>query len=582
MRPIVPSMGSSSPEPPHPAESHHSLALRFEIALTLRKNRGDQPCRRTTYGLAQGARHRQRLGGLPLVGYSARYGRSREESDVQVCLAHERRYGVPVMAQSDLETLEIVPDPVSLIESMRAVGYTTESAIADLVDNSISAEAARVAIEYDATGEPYVAILDDGRGMSASELTQAMRHGSRNPADRRHPNDLGRFGLGLKTASLSQCRVLTVISKQGGDLSARCWDLDVVQDSGRWLVVVPTTQTLQKLPMFSQLAAMDKGTLVVWQNFDRLSAGSTNLAREFTTKFAGLREHLALVFHRFTSREEGAQPVSIRLNGLALPSRDPFIRGNSYRQPLEGQIIRHERGQVCVTPHVLPPVSHLSPEDIEVAGGLEGLRGTQGFYVYRNRRLVIWGTWFRLVPKQEFFKLTRVQVDIPNTFDDLWSLDIKKSAAQPPEVIRNRLTELIPHFAETSKRTVTYPGRRTGSAAYAPVWTRSEPGHGRFRYDVNRDHPTLVALAGEMDESQRRQLDVLLELISSALPLDGIYADMCSDRRSRGDDHALESLVRLASSLHEATGMALSAILDTDPFIRHPGLRDRIIQKVQV
>lgn len=485
------------------------------------------------------------------------------------------------MAHTDIETLEIVPDPVSLIESMRAVGYTTESAIADLVDNSISADAARVEIEYDATCEPYVAILDDGRGMSASELTQAMRHGSRNPADRRHPNDLGRFGLGLKTASLSQCRVLTVISKQGGDLSARRWDLDVVQDSGRWLVVVPTTQALQKLPMFSQLDAMDKGTLVVWQNFDRLSAGSTNLAREFTTKFAGLREHLALVFHRFTSREEGAQPVSIRLNGLALPSRDPFIRGNSYRQPLEGQIIRHERGQVRVTPHVLPPVSHLSPADIEVAGGLEGLRGTQGFYVYRNRRLVIWGTWFRLVPKQEFFKLTRVQVDIPNTFDDLWSLDIKKSAAQPPEIIRNRLTELIPHFAETSKRTVTYPGRRTGSAAYVPVWTRSEPGHGRFRYDVNRDHPTLVALAGEMDESQRRQLDVLLELISSALPLEGIYADMCSDRRSRGDDHALESLVRLASSLHEATGIALSAILDTDPFIRHPGLRDRIIQKVQ-
>lgn len=496
-------------------------------------------------------------------------------------LAHVRRCGVPVMAHSGLETLEIVPDPVSLIESMRAVGYTTESAIADLVDNSISAEAEHVEIEYDATEEPYVAILDDGRGMSAPELTQAMRHGSRNPADHRHPNDLGRFGLGLKTASLSQCRVLTVISKQGGGLSARCWNLDVVQESGRWLVVVPAPEVLQNLPMFSRLEALDSGTLVVWQDFDRLSAGSTNLAREFTIKFSGLREHLALVFHRFTSKEDGVSPISIKLNGLSLPSRDPFICGNSYRQPLEGQIIRHERGKVRVTPHVLPPVSHISQDEIETAGGLEGLRGTQGFYVYRNRRLVIWGTWFRLVPKQEFFKLTRVQVDIPNTFDDLWSLDIKKSAAQPPEFIRNRLTELIPHFAEASKRTVTYPGRRTGAAAYVPVWDRSEPGHGGFQYDLNRDHPALIALAGEMDAGQRRQLDVLLELISSALPLDGIYADMCSDRRSRVDDHALESLVKLASSLQETTRIELSAILDTDPFIRHPGLRDKIIQMIQ-
>lgn len=514
-------------------------------------------------------------------GRSEVRGSTREDLDVEVSLAHGRCCGVSVIEHSDLETLEIVPDPVSLIESMRAVGYTTESAIADLVDNSISAEAEHIEIEYDATGEPYVAILDDGRGMSAPELTQAMRHGSRNPVDLRHPNDLGRFGLGLKTASLSQCRVLTVVSKQGGGLSARCWNLDVVQESGRWLVVVPSPEALRKLPMYGRLDALDSGTLVVWQDFDRLSAGSTNLVREFTTKFSGLREHLALVFHRFTSKEDGASPVTIKLNGLALPSRDPFIRGNSYRQPLEGQVIRHERGQVRVTPHVLPPVSHLSQDDIETAGGLEGLRGTQGFYVYRNRRLVIWGTWFRLVPKQEFFKLTRVQVDIPNTFDDLWSLDIKKSAAQPPEFIRNRLTELIPHFAEASKRTVTYPGRRTGTAAYVPVWSRSEPAHGRFRYDVNRDHPALVALAREMADAQRRQLDVILDLISSALPLDGIYADMCSDRRSRGDDYALESLVKLASCLQETTGIALSAILDTDPFIRHPGLRDRIIQKVQ-
>ena len=133
-----------------------------------------------------------------------------------------------------LETLEVIPDPVSLIESMRAVGYSIEAAIADLIDNSISAQADVIEIKYDASDNPFVAILDNGWGMTPDELTNAMRHGSHNPTDMREPDDLGRFGLGLKTASLSQCRKLTVISKKDSVTSARLLvrgqvDLDVLQ-----------------------------------------------------------------------------------------------------------------------------------------------------------------------------------------------------------------------------------------------------------------------------------------------------------------------------------------------------------------
>jgi len=479
-----------------------------------------------------------------------------------------------------IETLEIIPDPVSLMESMRAVGYTAESAIADLIDNSISAQANQIEVQYDASQDPFVAILDNGSGMSAAQLTQAMRHGSRNPADARHPRDLGRFGLGLKTASLSQCRRLTGVSKQAGNVSARSWDLDVVQDSGRWLVVVPTEEQVAKLPMFHRLDALQSGTLVVWQSLDRLAAGSSDLAREMTIRFSGLLEHLALVFHRFTVREDEHAPLSIRVNGLVLPARDPFIRGNTYRQPLEGQTIRHERGLVKVTPFVLPPISHLSVDDIALAGGQEGLRGTQGFYVYRNRRLVIWGTWFRLVPKQEFFKLTRIQVDIPNTFDELWSLDIKKSAAQPPDFIRTRLRELIPHFASASKRTVTYPGRRM-AGPHVPVWSRTEPRHGWFRYDVNTEHPAVLAFDSSLGEPERGRLAALLDLISAALPLEGIYADMCADTRVNGDEEVIASLVDLAERFSDVTGLSPEAVLELDPFTRHPALRERILQELQ-
>jgi hypothetical protein len=476
----------------------------------------------------------------------------------------------------NLETLEVIPDPISLIESMRAVGYSVEAAIADLVDNSISAQADAVEIKYDASDDPFVAILDNGWGMAPDELTNAMRHGSGNPTDAREPDDLGRFGLGLKTASLSQCRKLTVVSRKDNVTSARRWDLDVVQQSGRWLVVVPELKELEALPMFSRLQAQDSGTLVVWQDLDRLTAGAFDPQSEMTTKLTSLYEHLALVFHRFTQKEDGIGPVTMMVNGQQIPPRDPFLRSNTFRQPLEGQLIRHERGDVRVLPFILPPVSHLSPDEISLAGGKEGLRGTQGFYIYRNRRLVIWGTWFRLVPKEEFYKLTRVQVDIPNTFDDLWALDIKKSVAYPPEAIRKRLKELIPHFADTSKKTVTYPGRKQHAKGFVPLWTRVEPHHGAFRYELNPEHPVIQSLSSRLAEDDQRYFQMLLSLFGDTLPFESIYADMCGDRRRDTEEDTLASLTEIATNLIEITGLGVDQVLNIDPIVRYPQHHDKL------
>lgn len=477
------------------------------------------------------------------------------------------------------QTVEIIPDPVSLMESMRAVGYTVDAAIADLIDNSLSAGATTIDVEYDPHGDPFIAILDNGRGMSRSELEIAMRHGSRNPADARDPSDLGRFGLGLKTASLSQCRRLTVVSRAHDATSALSWDLDVVHEKRRWLAVVPYTNEIEKSPLYGRLAQQPAGTLVIWEKLDRLVAGAADPVGEMTTKLSGLREHLALVFHRFTVREDGNPAVTIRINQLALPARDPFLHANSFRQAMEGQTLRHPRGTVAIHPCVLPPISRLSGDEVELAGGREGLRGTQGFYIYRNRRLVIWGTWFRLVPKHEFFKLTRVQVDIPNSFDDLWSLDIKKSAAQPPDFIRNRLRELIPHFANASKRTLTYQGRRTTKATFTPLWTRIEPEHKQFKYELNSEHPAIQAFAADLDEPRRRQFSSVLELISASLPLQAIYADMGQDVRDQSRD--LDRLADLARRLHDLTGLSYQQVVLIDPITRHPDLHEEIVRKAE-
>lgn len=475
-----------------------------------------------------------------------------------------------------IETLQVIPDPVSLIESMRAVGYTVEAAVADIVDNSLSADSQAISIKYDASDSPFVAILDDGYGMEADELTNAMRHGSSNPADKRAPGDLGRFGLGLKTASLSQCRKLTVVSKKNGRVSSRRWDLDVVHRTEQWVVVIPNVAELQQLPLYKRLDEQVSGTLVVWQDLDRLCAGSRKPVQEMTAKMAPLLDHLALVFHRFAAPDPGFQAIKISVNSLPLPQRDPFLSCNHFRQVLEGQVLKHDKGIVRVSPYVLPPMSSMSKDEIEMAGGSHGLRGTQGFYVYRNRRLVIWGTWFRLVPKDEFYKLTRVQVDIPNSFDDLWALDIKKSAAYPPDAIRERLKALIPHFAGVSKRTVTYKGRQTNVKSAQPLWLRNEVRRGTVRYTINPDHPVVREVGEQMDPGSQRNFQTFLDIVSGSIPYESIYADMCVDDRSVDGAAQRSELMALARSLLQITGLSVDQVLEIDPLCHYPELHDFI------
>ncbi|MBB5371639.1 MULTISPECIES: ATP-binding protein [unclassified Janthinobacterium] len=479
------------------------------------------------------------------------------------------------------KTLEVLPDPVSLIESMRAIGYTPETALADLIDNSISAGATSVNIEYDGTGEPFVAVLDDGHGMSAAGLTKAMRHGSSNPVDARSAQDLGRFGLGLKTASLSQCRRLTVVTKQENKVHVRCWDLDVVRAEKRWVVVVPDLRECRELPLYEELRGQERGTLVVWQQLDRLMSGSLDPATEMTARMANLHQHLSFVFHRYTRREAGSPPVAIAINGLPLKSIDPFLKGNSFTQPLEGQTISVNGQSIQVQPYVLPHMNYLTRDEAEYAGGREGLRSSQGFYVYRNRRLVISGTWFRLVPKEEFFKLTRVQVDIPNTLDHLWSLDIKKSAAYPPDIIRNRLRELIPHFAGTSRKTVTFPGRRQKQPpGFEPLWDRIEPSPGAFRYELNPDHSIIRSLTDTLDGSAQKALQHILDLVAAALPLESIYSDMCGDRRTKLEDRYAETAT-VAARIMEITGFTIKTVIALDPVARFPQYHEQLLKEFE-
>lgn len=483
--------------------------------------------------------------------------------------------------------LSVTPYAPALIESMRAVGYSLESAIADLVDNSISAGATLVRVEFRPFGEPYAAVIDNGRGMAPDELTEAMRHGGKSPLDMRSPQDLGRFGLGLKTASLSQCRKLTVVSLKDGFLSARCWDIDLVAEREAWVLSVPDTECeIRLLPHVEDILRQGRGTVVIWQNMDRLSAGEASIESALGIKMDRVREYLSLVFHRYIAGETGLASLQIEINNNTVQPVDPFLSSHKATQPLYEDIFTVEDQEVRVQPYILPHISKLTREELKLAGGEEGLRRNQGFYVYRNSRLIIRGTWFRLARAEELTKLARVRVDIPNSLDHLWTLDIKKSSAHPPEVVRRNLGRTVERIAERSRQTYTFRGRNTRRDGIIHTWNRIE-GRSGISYCINRDHPAVGALAGTMDDDQRRLFRHVLDAIESSYPADALYADIAADKPRATDAPSRDALKELAFQILDAAthlpggrSTLLNNLHLIEPFSTHPEIADEIIREI--
>jgi hypothetical protein len=424
------------------------------------------------------------------------------------------------------------PDAPSLLESMRCIGYSLESALADIIDNSISARARNVAIEFRPEPQPYIAILDDGRGMTSLELESAMRLGSTNPNAVRDKYDLGRYGLGLKTASLSQCRRLTVISSKASQLSGYCWDLDRVLLRKSWTLLKLDEAEILNFPHVAELLNQESGTLVLWHDLDRLLAGETNLEKALGHQMVISSDHLALVFHRYLNKEPGVSSLNIAFNNRTLTPIDPFLLDHRATQRLAEDSFTVEGRKVTVKPFILPHLSKLTASEISLAGGSEGLRHQQGFYVYRNHRLIIWGSWFRLARKDELSKLARVRVEIPNTLDHLWTIDIKKAVAVPPEAVRINLRRTIERIRQASGKTIVFRGRQAKLGLVTPGWKEMTDRDG-VRFDINREHPVLLNLRKNLEIVDQNLLEALLQVLEQSFPMEALYAKLAEDNRAK-------------------------------------------------
>jgi hypothetical protein len=441
-----------------------------------------------------------------------------------------------------------------LIESMRDIGYSLETALADVIDNSITAGATEIRLLVDAAGhDPSIGILDNGKGMDRAQLLDAMRLGSSSPRARRPRTDLGRFGLGMKTASFSQCRRMTVVSRKGADLSVAIWDLDHVEQEDSWELLTPAST--DGIPFANELTS--DGALVVWQRMDRAveSSGSEDGRKHFTRRLDEARRHLELVFHRFLAGEPGTPRVGILLNELPLKPFDPFHSRHPSTETSSSEVVQVGKHKVYVKAYTLPHHRNVSKADWEHYGGPDGYLKSQGFYLYREKRLIVHGTWFGLARQMELTKLCRVRIDTPNGLDAEWQVDVKKASARPPLPVRKRLQKLISEIGAPSRRKYVGRAQKVAHIGRLPIWTRTTA-DGRTSYELNAENPVVMDFRQRLPDDVASDFDRLLRTMSAALPLDIIFADLA------GEPETVRQATMSPEDLARAFAVTLSRLLE--------------------
>jgi len=479
------------------------------------------------------------------------------------------------------------PKAGAMIEALRGLGYSTATALADIVDNSIAAAASKVDVQFSWNGEKStVAILDNGIGMDEHELDLAMRLGERNPLDERASHDLGRFGLGLKTASFSQCRRLTVASAKEGIASCLYWDLDVLaasKDDGWHLLEGYADGSAVDL---RALTEQNHGTLVLWEKLDRIVTSGFN-KQDFLDLIDRVEQHLGMVFHRFL---DGAHPrLNLFINGHSVRPWDPFLADHAATWSSPVERIQTMGGSVVVQCYVLPHKDRLDADEHDSAEGPDGWTAQQGFYVYRNERLLVSGSWLglgrgRSWTKEEAHRLSRIRLDIPNTADAEWKIDIRKSTARPPVSIRERLTRLAEDTRERARRVFAHRGQpvRTGNGIPLMQAWRAEHFSGGLRYRIDTEHPAIRSVL-EDSGSLEPQVRAMLRVIEETIPVQRIWLDTTETRETPRTGFASEVPAEIVSVLDiiyrnmvMRKGLtsvhARQRLLVTEPFNNYPEL----------
>jgi hypothetical protein len=418
------------------------------------------------------------------------------------------------------DTARAEPCASSMILTFRAIGYNLETAVADVMDNSISANAKNIWFGSEwKGGNSVITILDDGCGMNNDELVQAMRPGAKNPLEERAKSDLGRFGLGLKTASFSQCQKLIVASKKAGFATIYwIWDLNYVNQTNKWELI--------RHPIPDEyLHALDKlesGTLVIWTDLDRIIPPGTPISNEiakdrFLAQMDKLKQHFAMTFHRFIEEKS----VKLFCWGHEIKSWNPFLLTETATQPFPEEYI----GEAVMKGYVLPHKCHLAEDIYKIAEGVNGWSNQQGFYVYRGKRLMLAGDWLGLFRKEEHYKLVRIQIDLPNKLDTDWQIDIKKSTARPPLACREQIKNYALAVRNRGVEVFRHRGKiltTRKQQEFQPLWLEKKQGQ-KYSFIVNRNHLIITEFKQLAETEPGKAIEYLLRFVEETVPTKSVF-----------------------------------------------------------
>lgn len=424
------------------------------------------------------------------------------------------------------------PNPEYLIKSIAEQGYSLESALADLMDNSISANADKIEVLIKMDQEPFTLfIADNGNGMDEEVLKTSMQFPSNSPEVERNILDLGRFGLGMKTASFSQTRCFTVLSKKKGTntFSGRTWDVNYLKQVGKWRLLVNTQDEISSLT--EQYRSLSDGhlnrfdnfspnTIVVWkglykfENYLEEDKRQSALKKQITEVTS---DYLSLVFHRYMERKE--KQLQIRINNNLIAPFNPFPTTITDFRPIEFKQKKFSTDTIKIEGFVLPSRSIDESQSISVwTTKNRSLMDMEGVYIYRADRLIHFGGWNGLIKKAPRLQLARLRVDIGNRVDHLLHLNVAKSQIEIPHDLTTAFEKYIDELKTQAEREFFNRGIRKFSSNRkednVQLFARKASNKGTL-LEVNSNFPLLKSLMCELQKEQLSKLNLVIRMINT-------------------------------------------------------------------
>lgn len=417
------------------------------------------------------------------------------------------------------------PSPKAHIKTLMKIGYDFCTAVADIADNSISAECSNIRI-FSPPGmtAPYITIVDDGHGMQQDELLSNMIIGCKDPSADRNAKDLGRFGSGMKTASFSQARKLIVLSKtKNTEIVGACWDIDRIIEEDTWCLEQLDDHDITVLKEQEMVYLGAQGTQIIWQKLTcyQRDSHATNYDTQLAATLSTAARHIGLHFHRFM---RGSKKVSFYINGKPIEAIDPFMSLSSGYQEGRGERFRCKGGHIEIKTHVLPSFNRMGKADLEKYGGAAEITQRQGLYIYRNKRLINAGGWLNLAKHHQLSALARVQIDIPSALDDEWATDVKKATLQLPPRVKRDLKKYLADPISRSRKVATSKGRAAAANGFWRICNDED--QNTITYEIHPDNPNLVDLVKQVPANLRPTIAAYLMNLSRELPLQHIYTTM--------------------------------------------------------